>query len=164
MKYTKILIPFLLVILLFSCVNDRKDKNTGHNTETTFSKKPDTLKNIPWSAELDTNTQVFTLVKNESINTQDLDSSNILKAINSTYPESPIVWDKKSGDTAYVKIPNSTFLTQQSGTLGAKVFLAESTYSITEIPGINVVNFNFKIGDHATPGSYTRKDFNFSMP
>jgi len=170
MKYVKNIIPYLFVLLLSSCVNDRKEKNVNENEvenkDPNISKaeRPVTITNIPWAAVLDTNTQVFTMKKNESTNTKDLDSANVLNALNKDYPQNLIVWERRSGDTAYVSIPNSTSLTQQSGTLGAKVFLAESTYSITEIPGIKVVNFNFKPGDHASPGTYTRNDFNFSMP
>ncbi len=169
MKQLKYILPYLFVILLLSaCINDRKDKSMDTDKEIeeieTKSEKPDTIANIPWAAVLDTNTQVFTMVKNQQIKSQDLDSTNVLNALNKDYPQNLIVWERLSGDTAYVNIPNSASLTQQSGTLGAKVFLAESTYSITEIPGIKVVNFNFKPGDHATPGAYTRNDFNFSMP
>jgi hypothetical protein len=168
-NFKNIISSLLLISFLTSCVNDRKDKNVDDNAQenkkdVVTEEKPVTIPNIPWSAELDTNTQVFTMKKNEQVKTQDLDSSNVLKAINKDYPQNLIVWERLSGDTAYVNIPNSASLTQQSGTLGAKVFLAESTYSITEIPGIKVVNFNFKTGDHASPGAYTRSDFNFSMP
>jgi len=167
-NFKNVIYCLLFLSFLVSCVNDRKDKNVEDNEslnkEMVTEEKPSTIPNIPWSAELDTITQVFTMKKNEQVKTQDLDSSNVLKAINKDYPQNLIVWERQSGDTAYVSIPNSASLTQQSGTLGAKVFLAESTYSITEIPGIKIVNFNFKAGDHASPGAYTRNDFNFSMP
>lgn len=166
MKNLKIcLFGFVFISFLSSCLNDRKDKAPDADVDSVETNaKPAEISNIPWNSELDTITQVFSLERNELIKTQDLDSSNVIKAINKNYPESILVWDRISNDTAYVSIPNSTYLTQQSGSLGAKLFLAESTYSITEIPGIKVVNFNFQVGDHATPGAYTRNDFNFSMP
>lgn len=154
-----------LILCVFSCTNDRKDKTTDSdldNKETIA--KPGTIDDIPWHSELDTVTQVFSLKRNDLIKTTDLDSSNVIKALNKTYPESLLVWNRLSNDTAYVNIPDATYLTQQSGSLGAKLFLAESTYCITEIPGVKVVNFNFQVGDHASPGAYTRDDFNFSLP
>lgn len=170
MKSIKYLFIIALLIFGLACTSDRKENEvTDSLAESTITeeeaiiKKPAIINDIPWSAVLDSATQKYTLRKN-NIETTELDSTNVLEAINRKYPENKIVWDYKSGDTAFVKIPNSAYLTQQSGTLGAQVFLAESTYSITEIPGIQVVNYDFKIGDHATPGLYRRKDFNFSMP
>lgn len=156
---------FVLILFFSSCLNDRKDKTTDTELDSVETNtKPAEISNIPWYSELDTVTQVFSLERNELIKTQDLDSVNVIKALNKNYPESILVWNQLSNDTAYVSIPDAAYLTQQSGSLGAKLFLAESTYSLTEIPGIKVVNFNFQVGDHASPGAYTRDDFNFSMP
>src|SRR5690606_40428246 len=98
------------------------------------------------------------------VNAAELDSTNVIESINRKYPENKLTWDYQKGDTAFVSIAEAAYLTQQSGSMGTQVFLAESTYSLTEIPGINVVFFKFKVGDHATPGPYTRNNFDFSMP
>jgi hypothetical protein len=152
LKYNqRIFILFFFVSIVFvSCTSDRKAKDQTDKVNN---------ENV-----LDSVTQKYTLKKSPLIDDFDLDSINVLEAINRKYPENTLVWKTQRNDTAYVSIPDATYLTQQSGTMGAQVFLAESTYSITEIPGINVVNFDFKIGDHATPGFYKREDFNFKMP
>lgn len=66
---------------------------------------------------------------------------------------------RASRDTAYVKIDDSAYLTQQMGTLGAKAFMSVTTYTLTEKPGIKYVTFDFEEGDHAAPGTYTRESF-----
>jgi hypothetical protein len=45
--------------------------------------------------------------------------------------------------------------------MGAKIYMMESTYSFTELPNVKFVKFIFREGDHASPGVFTRKDFNF---
>jgi hypothetical protein len=163
LKYNqRIFILFFFVSIVFvSCTSDRKAKD---QTDKVNNENPEIINDIPFTAVLDSVTQKYTLKKSPLIDDFDLDSINVLEAINRKYPENTLVWTTQRNDTAYVSIPDATYLTQQSGTMGAQVFLAESTYSITEIPGINVVNFDFKIGDHATPGFYKREDFNFKMP
>jgi hypothetical protein len=163
LKYNqRIFILFFFVSIVFvSCTSDRKAKD---QTDKVNNENPEIINDIPFTAVLDSVTQKYTLKKSPLIDDFDLDSINVLEAINRKYPENTLVWKTQRNDTAYVSIPDATYLTQQSGTMGAQVFLAESTYSITEIPGINVVNFDFKIGDHATPGFYKREDFNFKMP
>lgn len=61
--------------------------------------------------------------------------------------------------TAFVEIINAEFLTQRMGSSGAEEFLAVATYTLTEAPNIQVVQFIFEEGDHAVPGPYTRKYF-----
>jgi len=79
--------------------------------------------------------------------------------LNDTYPEIILHFTKTSNDTLFVKISNSTFLTQQMGSSGPEVYLADVTYNLTEISGINYVAIIFKAGDHASPGVYSRTDF-----
>ncbi|MGB2965542.1 MAG: hypothetical protein WBB69_16325 [Anaerolineales bacterium] len=62
-------------------------------------------------------------------------------------------------EVAIVEIINATYLTQRMGSTGADVFLAEATFTLTEYKNIKFINFLFEVGDHATPGLYSRKDF-----
>ena len=67
------------------------------------------------------------------------------------------------GDTIITRIPDAIQLTQNIGTSGAESYLAEATFSLTEIPTIKAVKIEFEEGDHAMPGTFTRatfKDFN----
>ncbi len=64
---------------------------------------------------------------------------------------------KHNGDTLFVKIPESTVLTQQMGTAGADGYLSIATYTLTESQLVNFVHFDFEEGDHAMPGVYSRQ-------
>ncbi|MEX2349631.1 MAG: hypothetical protein WD554_02015 [Flavobacteriaceae bacterium] len=64
---------------------------------------------------------------------------------------------KLSGDTLYVKIDESVYLTQQMGTTGADAYLSVATYTLTELDYVNSVHFDFEEGDHAIPGNYSRQ-------
>ena len=66
---------------------------------------------------------------------------------------------KEGMDIVFVKIDDANKLTQGMGSTGAESYLAELTFSLTELKGIKAVNVNFQEGDHAMPGVYTRDDF-----
>lgn len=66
-------------------------------------------------------------------------------------------YSKQSGDTLFVKINESTFLTQRMGTTGADAYLSVATYTLTESENVNYVHFDFEEGDHAIPGTYSRQ-------
>lgn len=78
---------------------------------------------------------------------------------NNLYPEVELQFKKISGDTLYVKIPESNYLTQQMGTTGAEMYMANATFNLTELPGIKYVNFDFNEGDHAAPATLSRGNF-----
>ncbi|MRX48820.1 hypothetical protein [Pedobacter puniceum] len=168
MKNFKLYATLIFIVTLASCVRDNKQEtqdvadsissdvsSTATETTTTHAE----LKELPWLAEVDTVSLNISLKRNNQVSTQNLDAKNVIQIINKKYPENQLVWKKKSNDTAYVNIPDAFYLTQSSGSLGARIFLAESTFSITEIPGIKVVYFDFEAGDHASPGAYQRADF-----
>jgi len=60
---------------------------------------------------------------------------------------------------AHIEIINAEYLTQRMGTSGAQNYLAATTFSLTETPGVRAVDFVFPPGDHAAPGVYTRESF-----
>jgi hypothetical protein len=45
------------------------------------------------------------------------------------------------------------------GSAGAESFMITTTYSFTELKGINYVSFDFEEGDHAMPGVYNRNSW-----
>lgn len=83
----------------------------------------------------------------------------LIQKLNSLYPDIQLRYKKISGDTIFVAIDKSSYLTKQVGTTGAKGYLAEVTFNLTELKNINFVDIHFKEGDHAAPGTYTRTDF-----
>jgi len=83
----------------------------------------------------------------------------IIQLINNNYDSIHLDYVKISQDTIYVHIPNSEMLTERIGSTGAEMFMASTTYSLTELKGIHFVNYNFVEGEHATPGVYNRDNF-----
>lgn len=155
---------YLFIVAIFwSCNSDTKSQaDTEEVTEITENIKPAQIADIPWAAVLDSNSQKINMKATPGIKTEDLSIENVTESINRKYPEILIKpTPNLSNDTIYVKIADANYLTQAAGTMGAQIYLSESTYSFTQIPGINFVNFDFKIGDHALPGTYTRKSFEF---
>jgi len=63
---------------------------------------------------------------------------------------------KTNGNTAHVQISDDWQLTQQMGSAGATGYIQAVTYTLTSLPGIDDVDFDFEEGDHAVPGRYAR--------
>lgn len=101
-----------------------------------------------------------TIIKIRSMPIESLTPNKLIDLLNSKYtPSVTLEFDKISNDTVYVRIPNSTVLTQQMGSHGAYDYMITSTFTLTELKGIEYVNFRFEWGDHAGPGVYSRDYF-----
>lgn len=88
-----------------------------------------------------------------------LSPEKLIEALNQNTPEVKLVFERVSGDTAFISIPDSKYLTSQMGSTGAYNYLATVVYNFTELKPVRIVHFNFEEGDHASPGNYTRNDF-----
>jgi len=112
-----------------------------------------------WRSSLNDSTGKFEMKKTEATNLDSLSVNSIVDYINASDTNIRMEVGKTSGDTVYIKIPVADVLTQQRGTSGAALYLSRVVYNLTELPGIHFVNFNFKEGDHASPGTYGRDSF-----
>ncbi len=74
-----------------------------------------------------------------------------------SFPDISLKLIRISHDTLFVEIKNSNVLTQQMGTTGAHAFMSTTTFILTELDGINYVDYYFPEGDHARPGTYSRR-------
>lgn len=74
-------------------------------------------------------------------------------------PNPVMEFEEIRGNTAYVRLLHGERLTQQMGSAGAAQYLAEATFTLTSLPGVESVNFEFEEGDHAAPGAYTRANW-----
>lgn len=114
------------------------------------------------------------LVRGKNIDSIKNDARELVAALNGTNadPESfRTPRDKEPTDppkiafkqivkgVADIEVINAEYLTQRMGSSGAQVYLAQVTYTLTENPDIQKVNFMFEEGDHAMPGIYVREDF-----
>ncbi len=158
-------ILYLSAIFIFAaCNSDTKDTgDTNDSAQVTAMEpaQPVQLFDVPWAAVLDSSSQKISMTQTAEVKDEDLNIDNVAESLNRKYPEILISNSKQSNDTVFVKINDSNYLTQGSGTMGAEIYLAESTYSFTQIPGVSYVSFNFAIGDHASPGTFTRSNFEF---
>ncbi len=66
---------------------------------------------------------------------------------------------KISADTVYLTVINDFYLTQSMGTTGAEEYIVNSGVSLLEIDGINYVDYNFNMGDHAYPGTFSKAGY-----
>jgi hypothetical protein len=83
----------------------------------------------------------------------------LLRRLNDLFKQSHLpeaILQKIEGDTAFVRIVDDQRLTQQMGTTGATAYLQAVTYTLTSVPSIQFVAFDFEAGDHAVPGRYAR--------
>ena len=153
-------ILIIALIMIVSCQSD-SSKNTDENAATKEAAIADLNKTlvVPWSVELNDSTQMMEIKKNPAADMSNLTYLDIVDAINYKYPHITLEWVKQEGGKAFVKIADASYLTQQSGTEGARAYLAEVTFSLTELKGIKEVDFSFKEGDHARPGVYRRENF-----
>lgn len=153
----------ILLAVLISCNTKQSDEKVTATDSIVLNKLADsgslkTDAHYLWSADLAPKKGV-TMKKLRPVATDSLTPTNIVQLLNETYPEISLRFTKSSNDTIFVKINNSNYLTQQMGSSGPEVYLADVTYNLTEIPGINFAAIIFKAGDHASPGVYSRTDF-----
>jgi hypothetical protein len=139
------LIPFFL--LLSACGNHTDRQAAGEDSLVT---------RFSWEA---TDTGRIALTKVSGTGPDTLSAEGVVAFLNQNWPRVQLVFVKVSGDTLYVKIPESSYLTQQMGSSGPTTYLAEAVFNLTEIPGIHEVNFDFTEGDHAQPGTFNRDSF-----
>lgn len=152
------------ICLLAACTSDTKnteDTSDSVQATTTQTTQPAQLFDVPWAAVLDSTSQKISMTQTAGISDADLNVDNVTESLNRKYPEILISDPAQRNDTVFVKINDATYLTQGSGTMGPEIYLAESTYSFTQIPGVSFVNFDFAVGDHASPGTFSRSDFEF---
>jgi hypothetical protein len=83
----------------------------------------------------------------------------LLRRLNALFKQSHqprATLQKIEGDTAFIHIEEQQRLTQEMGTTGATAYLQAVTYTLTSLPSIQYVAFDFQAGDHAMPGRYSR--------
>ena len=158
----RLLFSFLAIFFLASCQNEQSAKQQSAEVEPEESTaRADAAKtlDVPWIAVFNDSTQLLEVKRNPVAHPGNLNEQDIIDALNLKYPKIKIEAVSQEGNKAIIKIEDSTYLTQEMGSAGAQAFLAEATYSLTEIKGIEAVDFRFKAGDHAVPGILTRSSF-----
>ena len=111
-----------------------------------------------WSTDLDPK-KGLVMVKNRPLPADSLTATTMIQMLNELYPDIKLSFLRISNDSIFITIKKSDYLTKQIGSSGAEAYLAEVTYNLTELKGVNFVDIRFKEGDHASPGTYSRTDF-----
>ncbi len=165
MALKNILISFGLILLLIGCNTTQQDDKTIDHTDekseigSESSVVYDSTEAI-WEYDYNQQTEEFQIKQLRSVDRETLTGETLEKIINKTWPGVQIKFIRTSNDTAYISIPDSEVLTQQMGSAGAESFMISTTFSLTELKGINYVSFDFKEGDHGIPGVYNRNSWN----
>ena len=144
--------------LFVSCSNESEQKVDSSEMVDTVDVADLVLSEPPYNVEFDSITNILRLERNaEKIG--DANAGDIINLINKKNQGIKLDLVKAGTDTIQLKIDDATMLTQQMGSTGAEAYLAELTYSLTELKGVKAINISFDEGDHAMPGVYTRDDF-----
>ena len=151
------------VMLFAACQTDKPVEQQSANavTENKTSAPNNSAKtlDVPWIAVYNDSTQFLEMKMNPAGNPENLNEQDIIDALNLKYPDIKLEALPREGNKAVVQIEDAVHLTSEMGSTGARSYLAEATYSLTEVEGIESVDFRFKQGDHAAPGILTRRSF-----
>jgi len=157
----KVIVFILVAVVCFSScrnetdskVNDRDSLSTATSIESTEG-----ISDPLYTVEYDEKTQGLNLVRGDETITG-VDAADVVRVMNKKYEGIKLDLVDSGKDTIAVKIDDATKLSQGMGSMGAEAYLAELTFSMTELEGVKAVKIDFEEGDHAMPGVYTRADF-----
>ncbi len=153
-----------LILLVIGCDTKQQDDSAEHYTDEQSEVAPesstlnDSLEAI-WGYEFNEQTAEFEVKQLRSFDRDALTGETLEKIINKSWSKVQIKFIRTSNDTAFISIPDSKVLTQQMGSAGAESFMVSTTFTFTELNGINHLSFAFEEGDHAAPGVYNRKSW-----
>ena len=154
----RVLIFVLLGFTLLSACRNEREPTVSDADSVGDSVGSKEINLPPYNVEINEKTGQLSLVRSNQ-NLEGAGVDDIVAAINKKYPDIKLDLVKAGNDTISLKIDDATQLTQGMGSAGAESYLAELTYSLTELKGVKAVRLDFEEGDHAMPGVYTRDDF-----
>jgi hypothetical protein len=160
-----IAVLFISAFIIYACEQNKNSKIPDNKDTVELVKfKADsiTIKNdmhYYWEAVPDDKSNRLIMKRLQPLSDDSLTTAHLISRINSRYDHIKLQFVKISNDTVFVKIRQADFLTQQMGSTGADMYLTEATYNLSELNNIGYVHFDFKNGDHASPGTYSRADF-----
>lgn len=112
-----------------------------------------------WTLDWNDTARIFEPTNLERYSDQQATPRNIVKGLNRIHSSPGIEFVEKRGATVYLRIKDPDFLTQRMGSAGAEQYLGSVVISLTSIPDVELVHFDFFEGDHASPGFYSRATF-----
>jgi len=100
-----------------------------------------------------------TIAKNPRITEQYLNADTLIIGLNKMFSTIKLEKIKQSNDTLYTQIKDATFLTEQMGSSGSELYIAQAVLNLTSIKGINYVKIDFEEGSHASPDTWSKESF-----
>lgn len=159
----KNIILLAVITAIISC-NGNKDKETNISpkieeaADSSTTMQSNTIieesKLYIWKADYD-----YTKIQNSSIQPSQINADSLIKGLNGLYENVLLQKEKISGDTIYTYITNSEYLTNQMGSTGAEVYIADAVLNLAEVPGVKYVSIKMKEGSHAQSGVWTKQNF-----
>ncbi len=108
-----------------------------------------------WDIDFDNKT----ITRSRDFNEANLSVDSIIKGLNMKYRNIPLKKINFSTDTLFTRILDSEHLAQRMGSTGAAYYFAEAVINLTSVPGVNFVKMDFTEGSHASPGTFSRKNY-----
>lgn len=155
-----------LFIVLFSC-NNKKQEEVVTVEETPLADSagmskpefnPDSKLYI-WRSTAD-----YKKEKNEMASPVIINTDSLIKGLNEYYENVYLEKEMLSGDTLYTIIRDSKYLSQQMGSTGAEMYLADVILNLTTVPGVKYVKIEMEPGDHMQPGTWSAESFKNYKP
>ena len=151
-----------LVIALFSC-NDKKNETDITEEEVTVMDSTGT--DNPGAPDADSklyiwrSTADYKKIKNEAAPSSIVNTDSLIKGLNQHYENVYLEKLKQNGDTLFTRIKDGEYLSQQMGSTGAKIYLADVVLNLTSVHGIRYVKIEMQEGDHMGPGLWSADNF-----
>lgn len=135
--------------LATSCSNEKDgEKEVGQPEEV--------ISTLMWEAQMNDSTGKMVLTQEKPVVIDTLTPEAVIRYLNDLYPNVQLQFQRQSGDTLFLSIPDARYLTQQMGSTGPVYYFATAVYNLTEVEGIQHVRFDFAEGDHASPQTFSR--------
>ena len=150
------------IAAVISCNANKEKANKSVSIETiedAATVEP-TLQNNPesklyvWKANFD-----YTKVQNPILQQAILNTDSLIKGLNERYENVFLQKDRICGDTLYTFIDDSQYLSNQMGSTGAEVYIADVVLNLAEVPGVKYVAIKMEEGSHAQSGIWTKENF-----
>lgn len=152
-------LPLILLSLLFFACNSGSPEPEAADQDTLPPIGETTVivgsPFIVWLVDSDSNTKK----RNPEFKSEYLNVDTVLRGLNEMYPNIRLDKVGISGDTLFTKIIDSEYLGERMGSSGSEQYLAEAVINLTSVDGIKFVKIDFEEGSHASPGTWSAKDF-----
>lgn len=156
-----------LACLFFSCNGNSDtgstvvDSTTLADTSYKMFDKPDSAYEVvhPGFYIWDVDADKKTLKKNPELANKSINADSVINGLNLQYEGILLEKVNFRGDTINLRIKDSDYLTNQIGSSGAAQYIAQAVINLTSVPGIGHVHIDFEMGSHASPDTWSRKDF-----